>query len=107
MPARHAIPGNPGCGREDWEQGFSRAARGGDARFVMTAMPGVLGGRLKGQVQATGLTPGVDAEFTLQCVSWRLSARNSRSSILWQDKYTAEAQAAVEFEIPFDVQATR
>jgi hypothetical protein len=103
--ARH--PGQPWLWREDWEQGFSQAARGGDARFVMTAMPGVLGGRLKGQVQASGLTPGAEAEFTLQCVSWRHAARNSRSSILWQDKYTASAQAPVDFEIPFDVQGTR
>ena len=111
--ARH--PGQPWLWREDWEQGFARPDRRSDARFRMAAMPGVLGGRLLGQVETVGHKPASGRlEIVLSCVSWKAGPpHGGRSEILWQEKSTAAlvpnasgALADVDIELPFDVRAT-
>jgi hypothetical protein len=110
-------PGQPWLWREDWEQGFAWAQMRGDSRFRMTAMPGVLGGRLQGRLETTASLPFAGSvEFVLSCVSRTvpIGGRSSGSSeVLWQEKTTAAvspgaagAVAAADFEIPFDARAT-
>ena len=51
-------PDEPWLWREDWEQGFARAEGRSKARFRMTSMPGVMGGKLRGCVEAPGAAAG-------------------------------------------------
>src|SRR5690349_672522 len=50
-------PASPWLWREDWEQGFAKAEGFSDARFRMAAVPGVLGGRLRGCVETSIAAP--------------------------------------------------
>src|ERR1035441_3940011 len=81
----------------------------------MATMPGVLGGRLRGQVETGGQQPASGRlEIVLSCVSWKAGPpHGGRSEILWQEKSTAAlvpnasgALADVDIELPFDVRAT-
>jgi hypothetical protein len=110
--ARH--PDEPWLWREDWEQGFARAAGRSHARFRMTSVPGVLGGKLRGCVETgAAAAAGGEVALDLSCILWTRGYRNSFSEILWQDQATARsfpgadgAQVPVEFDIPFDAHPT-
>ena len=107
-------PDQPWLWREDWEQGFARAEGRSKARFRMTSMPGVLGGKLRGCVEmGAAAAAGSEMELALNCISWRRGYRGGSSAILWQEQTRAEsfpvadgAQVPVEFEIPFNARAT-
>jgi hypothetical protein len=107
-------PDEPWLWREDWEQGFARAEGRSQARFRMTSVPGVLGGRLRGVVE-TGSPADAGGELALglSCILWTRGYRNGFSEILWHEQAKAKsspaadgAQAPVEFDIPFDARPT-
>lgn len=106
-------PDQPWLWREDWEQGFARATGRNNATFRMSSMPGVLGGKLRGVVE-TGDSPCIGKmDLTLNCILWKRQYRNGMSEILWQETATSVcspgsngSQAAVEFDIPFDLRPT-
>jgi hypothetical protein len=110
---RDRHPGEPWLWREDWEQGFARAEGRSHARFRMTSLPGVLGGKLGGSIDTASPAGSGEVALALNCVLWLRRYRSSTSEILWQDHATAKsfpgadgAQVSVEFEIPFDAPPT-
>jgi hypothetical protein len=86
-------------------------------RVTLSSLPGVAGGRLKGQVQAAFLFPGgKPVDLTLSCVRSYVSSGNERTRwqrVLWQDRKSVttysgglESYVPVEFTIPYDTQET-
>jgi len=108
--ARH--PDEPWVWRPDWEQGIVQAERGVDARFRLSTLPGVLGGKLEGRIDTRAPLPAAGGvELTLDCVRWRRAGRTSTSRIVWQEKSTAASpqgangvEIPVKFEIPYDLE---
>lgn len=110
---RASHPEEPWLWREDWEQGFAQAEGQSHARFRMISGPGVLGGKLRGCVEAGVAAAGIEVNLTLSCISWRRAYRSSFSEILWQDQTRATSspsadggQVSVDFDIPFDLRST-
>lgn len=106
-------PDQPWLWREDWEQGFARAAGRSKAVFRMSSMPGVPGGKLRGVIETGGQPCAGKMDVVLNCILWKRQYRTGFSEILWENKAVAVcssgnngAQVAVEFDIPFDVRAT-
>lgn len=89
-----------------------------NARFEMTQVPGVLGGRLTGRLSTRYPLPaGTAVELTLSCVHGYTSKSDTERTrwqkVLWQDERTATALSdgrdsyvPVEFAIPHDVRET-
>jgi hypothetical protein len=110
---RAGHPEEPWLWREDWEQGFAQAEGRSHAKFRMTSGPGVLGGKLRGNVESGAAAAGIEVKLTLNCISWRRGYRSGFSEVLWQNQTTAQslpsadgAQVSVDFDIPFDVRST-
>jgi hypothetical protein len=101
--ARH--PAEPWLWREDWEQGFASGVRHPEARFVLSTLPAVLGGRLEGRLEKSGAPVAGPVEFVLSCISWRRGMRGGSSFIRWQDQCVSGS--SVRIEIPYDTEPTR
>ena len=95
-----------------------RARKFRELRFVPSAFPVVLGGRLNGRIEGMfSLESGATAGLVLSCVRSYVSGSSQDRSrwqrVLWQDKQTAtsfsdgqQTQIPVSFLVPFDSPAT-
>ena len=104
-------PGEPWLLRDDWEQHHSREGRGRAGVFRFEAMPGVLGGRLRGRIEFPEPPPGPH-RFVLTCSRHR-HTNHGAPDLLWSDEAAATFHpdavgfaAEVDFEIPFDAPPT-
>jgi hypothetical protein len=106
-------PEQPWLWREDWEQGLVGSDGTGQSLLRLSTVPGVLGGRLEGTIEAAPGGAAGEVEVTLRCLCWRPQGRSSFSRIVWQECARAYAQPApagiaipVGFDLPFDADGT-
>jgi hypothetical protein len=111
----------PLCGVYLLGQSFLSYLRGRkfrDLRFTLATVPGVIGGRLQGKVQAAFALPTAHAaDLVLSCVRSYVSGSGKDQSgwetVLWQDRKTAEFYSdgqqcflPVDVAIPYDAKET-